>query len=135
MAGFDYVAVDAVGRTVSGALTAADETAARGQLSRRGLMALELTPARVGSRGERPLQGGAGVRLGAKTLALTTRQLATLISVSPVEEALRTLALQADRPAVRRVLEGVHAGVRGCKAPQFRDDLGYTRYAQDRCRL
>ena len=49
--------------------------------------------------------------MSAKALALTTRQLATLVSVSPLEEALRTLALQADRPVVRRVLEGVHAGV------------------------
>ncbi|WP_299171826.1 type II secretion system inner membrane protein GspF [uncultured Brevundimonas sp.] len=108
MAAFDYVAVDAVGRTVSGAVTAADEAKARDQLTRRKLMPLELTPARIAPRGERTAKGG---RLNSKTLALTTRQLATLISVAPIEEALRTLALQADRPVVRRVLEGVHAGV------------------------
>jgi general secretion pathway protein F len=37
--------------------------------------------------------------------------LATLVTVAPLEEALRAIALQAERPAVRNVLEGVHAGV------------------------
>ncbi|PZO01472.1 MAG: type II secretion system protein GspF [Alphaproteobacteria bacterium] len=110
MAAFDYVAVDAAGRTVSGALTAADEGAARQVLDRRRLMPLEITPTR---RTVHKADGKAkaGGRLNAKTLALTTRQLATLVSVAPIEEAVRTIALQADRPAVRAVLEGVHAGV------------------------
>lgn len=109
MAAFDYVAVDGAGRTVSGALDAADEAAARGLLGRRRLMPLEVTPARMAARADRPARSGG--RLSAKALALTTRQLATMVSVSPLEEALRTLALQADRPMVRRVLQGVHAGV------------------------
>lgn len=110
MAAFDYVAVDAGGRTVSGAVTASDETTARALLGKRRLMPLEVLPARTGAaRTTTPLVRGG--KLDARTLALTTRQLATLVSVAPIEEALRTIALQADRPAVRRVLEGVHAGV------------------------
>lgn len=110
MASFDYVAVDAGGRTVSGAVMAADEVAVRALLGKRRLMPLEILPARAGAaRAAAPSARGA--KLDARTLALTTRQLATLVSVSPLEEALRTIALQADRPAVRRVLEGVHAGV------------------------
>ncbi|RZJ24147.1 MAG: type II secretion system protein GspF, partial [Brevundimonas sp.] len=109
MASFDYVAVDAGGRTVSGALTAADEVSARALLVKRRLMPLEVLPARAGA--VRAAPSAKGAKLDARTLALTTRQLATLVSVSPLEEALRTIALQADRPAVRRVLEGVHAGV------------------------
>ena len=111
MAAFDYVAVDAGGRTLTGALTAADEAGVRTVLERRKLMPLEVTPARGAIRkGDRARQAKGG-KLDAKTLALTTRQLSTLVSVAPIEEALRTIALQADRPAVRRVLEGVHAGV------------------------
>ncbi|MGZ9115115.1 MAG: type II secretion system F family protein, partial [Brevundimonas sp.] len=111
MAAFDYVAVDAGGRTVTGAVTATDEGAVRAVLARRRLMPLEVTtsrgaPARTEQAGPRK-----AMKLGAKTLALTTRQLSTLVSVAPIEEALRTIALQADRPAVRRVLDGVHAGV------------------------
>lgn len=110
MAAFDFVAVDAGGRTVSGALTASDEAAARALLGKRRLMPLEILPARTGAvRAAAPaVKGG---KLDSRTLALTTRQLATLVSVAPIEEALRTIALQADRPTVRRVLEGVHAGV------------------------
>ncbi|MBU4137142.1 MAG: type II secretion system F family protein, partial [Alphaproteobacteria bacterium] len=117
MAAFDYVAADAGGRTVRGTLTAADEAAARALLARRRLAALEITPSRGAVRNGTPgrsrteaASGKAG-RLGARTLALVTRQLATLVTVSPVEEALRAIALQADRPAVRAVLEGVHGGV------------------------
>ncbi len=110
MAAFDYVAVDAGGRTVTGALAAADEAAVRGLLERRKLMPLEIAPAR-GAASSGGTARGRSAKLNAKTLALTTRQLSTLVSVAPIEEALRTIALQADRPAVRRVLEGVHAGV------------------------
>ena len=113
MAAFDYVAADAAGRTVSGSVTAADETAARKVLAKRQLAPLQLTAGRSGVVVASAKAGKAGKagRLSPKTLALTTRQLATLISVSPLEEALRNLMLQADRPNVRRVLEGVHAGV------------------------
>ena len=118
MAVFDYVAVDAGGRTVSGALAAADEGAARAVLARRRLMPLEVTPSRgaapsrgaMRQTGDAPARPGGG-RLDARTLALVTRQLATLVTVSPVEEALRAIMIQADRPAVRAVLEGVHGGV------------------------
>jgi general secretion pathway protein F len=110
MAAFNYVAVDAGGRTVAGAVNAADETAARAALGRRKLMPLEVTTARGGARAE-PASTRKASKLDSRTLALTTRQLSTLVSVAPIEEALRTIALQADRPAVRRVLDGVHAGV------------------------
>lgn len=111
MAAFDYVAVDAGGRTLAGALTAADEAAARALLERRKLMPLEITAGRSALKKADSVKQRQGGKLNARTLALTTRQLATLVSVAPVEEALRTIALQADRPAVRRVLEGVHGGV------------------------
>ncbi|MDZ4374676.1 MAG: type II secretion system inner membrane protein GspF [Phenylobacterium sp.] len=111
MAAFDYVAVDAGGRTVTGALAADDENAARALLGRRRLMPLEIIPAREAVRKGGRRTAGKGGKLDARTLALTTRQLSTLVSVAPIEEALRTIALQADRPAVRRVLEGVHGGV------------------------
>jgi len=109
MAAFDYIAADAAGRTVSGSVTAADEAAARKALAKRQLAPLQLSPGRSGAIAA-TTSGKAG-RLSPKALALTTRQLATLISVSPLEEALRNLMLQADRPNLRRVLEGVHAGV------------------------
>ena len=50
-------------------------------------------------------------KLSAKQLTLFTRQLATLITVSPLEEALRTVSRQAEREELRRVLGAVHAGI------------------------
>ena len=111
MAVFDYVAADAGGRTVTGSLTAADETAARTALGRRRLMPLEVSVGQGAGAGANRRPSARAARLDSRTLALTTRQLATLVSVAPIEEALRTIALQAERPAVRRVLEGVHGGV------------------------
>lgn len=107
MASFDYVALDLAGRTRTGHLTAADEAAARATLERRRLAAIRLSPgkAKAGSAG---LFGG---RLDARSLALVTRQLATLVAVAPLEEALRTIAVQAEKPAVRNALMGVHSGV------------------------
>lgn len=107
---FDYVAVDGAGRTVTGSVEARDLALARDQLGRKQLMPLELQPGRGLSRTD--TAGPArGTRLDARALALATRQLATLIAVVPVEEAVRTLALQAEKPKVRRCLEAVHKGV------------------------
>lgn len=112
MAVFDYLAADPAGRTVTGSLTAVDEATARALLSKRKLMPLELSVGRsVGGAKAKAKAAAKGGKLDSRTLALTTRQLATLVTVAPLEEALRAIALQAERPAVRNVLEGVHAGV------------------------
>jgi general secretion pathway protein F len=50
-------------------------------------------------------------RLGPKQLTLFTRQLATLVQVSPLEEALRTISRQSERPEVQRILGNVHSAV------------------------
>jgi general secretion pathway protein F len=110
MPAFDYSAVDVSGRTVAGVLTAPDEAAAQKALARRRLMPLSLSRA-SGAAATAERTPRRSRKLSSRTLALTTRQLATLITVAPVDEALRTLMLQAERPDVRAVLSGVHAGV------------------------
>ena len=107
---FDYSAVDVTGRTVAGVLSAQDEAAAKTALARRRLMPLSLSRA-SGAAATTEKTPRRSRKLSSRTLALTTRQLATLITVAPVDEALRTLMLQAERPEVRAVLSGVHAGV------------------------
>lgn len=111
MAAFDFVAVDGGGRTKAGALSAADEGAARATLQKRGLIPVRLSPALASSAAPAKTRGLGRDRIGDTQLSLITRQLATLIQVAPLEEALRTLALQADKPAVRRVLSATHAAV------------------------
>jgi general secretion pathway protein F len=110
MSAFEYDAIDAGGRTRKGVITASSERAARQELEGRKLVPTRLAPARTDNRTRRSLVLF-GPRLGAKPLSLVTRQLATLIAVAPLEEALRTIALQADRPQVRQVLSTVHAAV------------------------
>ena len=50
-------------------------------------------------------------KLSAKELTLFTRQLATLISVTPLEEALRAISAQAERPKVAAIVGNVHSAV------------------------
>jgi general secretion pathway protein F len=58
-------------------------------------------------------------RLSPKQLALFTRQIASLMTVSPLEEALRTIARQTEQPRARAILSSVHAGVvEGCRWPR-----------------
>lgn len=104
MVAFAYTAIDGAGRTVRGKLETATLEHARSTLQKRQLVVVELGEADVV---QRKVRG----RLSAKALALTTRQLATLVSVSPLEEALRTLVAQADRANVKQVLQGVHNGL------------------------
>ena len=106
MASFEWVALDGAGRTRTGVLSAADERAAREVLARKALAPVSLAPASADApaAGRKP-------RLSRRELAVFTRQLATLVSVAPLEESLRALAAQAPRPAARAVLKAVHAAV------------------------
>lgn len=110
MAAFEYDALDAGGRTRKGVISAANERAARQELESRKLVPTRLVPGRAAGRDQTGL-AIFGPRLGSKALSLVTRQMSTLIAVAPLEEALRTIALQADRPQVRQVLSSVHAAV------------------------
>ena len=107
MASFDYVALDLAGRTRTGAVSAPDEGAARQALERRRLAPVRLAPSAARAKGV----VWRSERLDTRSLALVTRQLATLVAVAPLEEALRTIAAQAEKPAVRAALVTVHAGV------------------------
>lgn len=110
MPDFAYVGLDTAGRERRGSVRAETSEAARDQLTRRRLYIVRIEPAAESS----PLVSRSlfqRKKLDAKQLTLFTRQLATLVTVSPLEEALRTVSLQAERDEVRRVLGSVHTGV------------------------
>ena len=109
MATFDYVALDLAGRTRRGQVRASDEGAAVVQLERRRLALVKIAP--VAAKPPERLTRAFGAGLSAKDRAMFTRQLATLTTVSTLEEALRTLAAQADKPKLRQIIGEVHAGV------------------------
>lgn len=107
MARFDYVALDLAGAQRSGRIEARDSDDARAQLERR-----RLAPVKIAAHVAPPAKGKVlRDRLGGRDRSLFTRQLATLVAVSTLEEALRTIALQADRPKLKRIVEQVHAAV------------------------
>ena len=111
MPDFAYVGLDTAGRERRGSVRADTADAARAQLTSRRLYVVRIEPA---AEAASPLLSRGLIvrrRLSAKQVAIFTRQLATLVTVAPLEEALRTLALQAEREEVRRILGSVHAGV------------------------
>lgn len=102
---FEFVAIDRSGQTRSGTLASPNSESVRKILTRRGLVATSVTPTTHKETAARSM------RLGANSLALITRQLATLLTVSTVEESLRMLAEQADNRRQHEALTRVHAGV------------------------
>lgn len=112
MTRYHYLGLDPAGRERRGAIQAESADAAAASLKSRRLHVVRIE---AGSEGPaEPLLSPSRLgraRLNSRQLGLFTRQLATLTQVSPVEESLRTLARQAERRDVGRVLGEVHRGV------------------------
>ncbi len=103
MPAFRYEAVDAAGRPRRGFLDATSARAARDALRGDGLFptAVEVASRSAGARTD-------ATRLAPGILALTTRQLATLVaSGMPLDQALAAVAEQADHPGAARVLAAI----------------------------
>ncbi len=114
MADFDYTVIDTAGRERRGSLAAATAEDARAKLGARRFYIVRLDPAAPGAPRAAPLMSLSAFgprKLNGKALTLFTRQLATLVLVTPLEEALRTIARQTEGDHVRTILDRVHAGV------------------------
>jgi len=114
MAEFDYLVIDRAGRERTGRISADDLDRARGTLEARRLYVLKLAQGAAAPASSTSLAGRIRLgreRLSGKQLSLFTRQLATLVTVSPLEEALRTIARQTEKPAAQGVIGRVHIGV------------------------
>jgi general secretion pathway protein F len=104
MEAFQYQALDAAGRTVSGVVQADTARQARMQLRAQGLL-----PSMIGQvhARQRARQGWAR-GLPSAELSLVTRQMATLLdSGLTIEQALNALIEEATEPLTREVLTGV----------------------------
>src|SRR5690606_37412815 len=111
MADFDYIAIDAAGRERKGAVKAETAEDARAKLDARRLFIVALEPGAVDVARKRTALSLRAPRLSAKELTLFTRQISTLIQVSPLEESLRTIGRQSEQPHVRAIVGKVHGGV------------------------
>lgn len=103
MSVFEYAAVDAQGRTQRGAIEATGPREVRELLRQRHLVPIEIRAARATANAPSRWQ-----RFGKRELALFTRQLATLVEATPLEEALRTIGTQSDHRGMRRTVMAVH---------------------------
>jgi len=117
---FDYVVIDGAGREKRGLLRAESVSEARAALAKKKLFVVRLaegrgatggTSQRKGRLAGRSLLSFERNRLSSKDLTLFTRQLSTLAQVSPLEEALRTITRQSEKPHVREIVSRVHGGV------------------------
>jgi general secretion pathway protein F len=110
---YAYLGVDPAGRERRGQVRADTPELAKAQLAARRLYVVKVEPAATTDAAP-PLLSRSLLRrkkLTNKQLTLFTRQLVTLVQVSPLEEALRTVSRQSEREEVRNILANVHSGV------------------------
>lgn len=111
MAEFDYIAIAPSGREQRGQIAADSLDDAKARLDQRKLFVVRVKAGEPRPERSRSLLQFGAARLRVKELTLFTRQLATLVTVSPIEEALRTISRQSEKDHVREVVGQVHAGV------------------------
>ena len=111
MAEFDYIAIDPTGRERSGAIKAETVEDARAKLDSRKLFIVRIEAGAMEKARRRTGLSFRAPRLSAKELTLFTRQLSTLIQVSPLEESLRTIGRQSEQAHVQAIVGKVHSGV------------------------
>lgn len=112
MGAFEFTALDAAGRDQKGVLEGDTPRQVRQQLRDRGWTPLAVQE--VAQREARAAGSRFQLRRGisAADLALLTRQLATLVrSGFPIEESLRTVARQTEKPRLRALLTAVRSRV------------------------
>jgi general secretion pathway protein F len=107
---FAYQVIDTLGRDKKGKVHAANDDAARAALAKKNYYVVKLDTAAARSSLLADLQRRRR-RLSTKQLTLFTRQFSSLIQVSPLEEAIRTISRQSEQAHVREILGNVHAGV------------------------
>ncbi|MDH3400812.1 MAG: type II secretion system inner membrane protein GspF [Chromatiales bacterium] len=111
MGAFDYKAIDKNGRETRGLIEGDTARQVRQLLRERGLLPVDVSE--ITQEGPRRVRRiGVSKSITANDLALVTRQLATLVrSGLPLEESLKAVSEQNDRPKVQSILMGVRSKV------------------------
>lgn len=113
MAIFEYKAVDASGKTIRGIIEAESSKTARVKLKKNNLMVTDIHEKNTGKAGSKSSATSALLgRIKAHDVALTTRQLASLVKANiPLIDALSALIDQTDNERLKVVLSQVRADV------------------------
>jgi general secretion pathway protein F len=113
---YDYTALDARGKTITGIIDADGETAARQKIRSSGQYPVNLRQVKNNTveknDGRRLALSQLFTRVRPAEVAIMTRQLATLIGAGfPLVSALDSLITQINSPALKKVIAGVKATV------------------------
>ncbi len=114
MTDYSYAAIDVFGAERKGRVTAASSEQAQELLAAKKLFVVKLQPLADQSAAPTSLVeqlSSFRKRANQRQITLFTRQLATLSSLSPLEEALRTLTMQTEKPLMRSIISSVHGAV------------------------
>ena len=112
MAAYEYQALDGKGRRKQGVLEADSARQVRQQLREMGLTPLEVSE--TVEKARREATGFSLLRPSMSTadLALITRQLSTLVAAAlPIEESLKAVAEQCEKPKQRTLISAVRGKV------------------------
>ena len=110
MAAFEYLALDDNGRSRKGVLTGESPRQVRSQLRDLGLYPVQVEPVSDTDTGKS--ESTLTRRVPVSSLALMTRQLATLVrSGMPLEESLRVLGEQVKLPRLQSVVAGLRSHI------------------------
>jgi len=114
MAAFEYTALDSSGRQKKGVMEADTPRQMRSQLRDKGMTPLSVTEVQQKeSRRQSGRMSFGGRGLSAADQSLITRQLATLVRVgTPVDEALKAVSRQSEKPRVTNMMLAVRAKVK-----------------------
>ncbi|HDZ9204514.1 TPA: type II secretion system inner membrane protein GspF [Vibrio cholerae] len=112
MAAFEYKALDAKGRHKKGVIEGDNARQVRQRLKEQGLVPMEVVETQVKAARSRSQSFAFKRGISTPDLALITRQLSTLVqSGMPLEECLRAVAEQSEKPRIRTMLVAVRAKV------------------------
>lgn len=119
MPDYAYQIIDRAGKKKNGSVKAQSKNEARIALESKGLFVVKLdsyAPDKAPDKAMNKFSFGSKTplitpKLKTKELTLFSRQFASLIQVSPLEEALRTISKQNEKQHVRNILGNVHSGV------------------------
>ena len=115
MAAFEYTALDAQGREVRGVQEGESARQVRQWLRDQQLLPTQVTAVTNSNVTQSALgkrQAFTRNRISNADLALLTRQLATLVKAAlPLEDALRAVAEQSEKPTVKKIVTAVRARV------------------------
>ncbi|GLT20376.1 type II secretion system protein F [Vibrio zhanjiangensis] len=113
MAAFEYKALNKKGKSQKGVIEGDNARQVRARLKEQGLMPVEVTETRQKAKKQND-QPSLTFKRGISTpdLALITRQLATLVqSGMPLEECLKAVSEQSEKPRIRTMLLAVRSKV------------------------